>query len=641
MRKIVAAMMCFACAGPYGWTQQAEAIQPQKPKAPVIIRPYLAPYVPPARLSNTNRFRALIRGGNLYLTVQDAIALAIENNIDIEVARYNPIADVWSLERAEGGGALPGVPTGASQVSTVASGQGVTGSQAAAGVSISGSSRNTGGAANATISQIGPVTPNLDPALQDTTFFSHQSVPQPDAEQSRVYNLIQNKRLFSGSFTQGLISGGQFSISFSESYLNENAPTDVLNPSVAPSLSVSIQHNFLQGFGVGVNSRTIAVAKNNLKSSDLDFKGQVIGVVADVLNLYYGLAADYQDLKAKQAALAVAQQFYQNNKKQVELGTMAPLDITTAEAQVASSQQDLVNSQTNLEQQQVQLKNVLSRNGLSDPVLANAQVIPVDHIVVPQQENLAPLNQLVATALASRTDIALEKVNLINSQTNALGTQNGVLPQAVGFATASQAGLAGTPRTAILPGEGPGGTNLIETADPYFAGGLGNALGQVFRRNFPSQRAGGVFIATLRNQTAQADYAIDQLQLRQSQLQNQKDLNQIVVDVSNQVTALRQARVRYEAAVKNRILEQQLFEAEQKKFALGASTTFNVVTQQRDLATAQSNEIAALVTYSNARVALDQVLGTTLDENHVSIREALSGRVARQSTLPASVPSQP
>jgi outer membrane protein TolC len=174
-----------------------------------------------------------------------------------------------------------------------------------------------------------------------------------------------------------------------------------------------------------------------------------------------------------------------------------------------------------------------------------------------------------------------------------------------------------------------------------YVGGIGNALSQTFKRDFPTERAGGFIYAPLRNRQAQADYGIDQLTLRQTELQNQQSVNQLVVDVSNGVIGIQQARVRYLAAVKSRVLEQQLLDAEQKKFSLGASTTFLVVQQQRDLATAQSAEIAALVTYSNARVAFDQTLGTTLDVNHVSIQEAVTGRVAKPSALPASLPDQP
>ncbi|HSU58403.1 MAG TPA: TolC family protein [Bryobacteraceae bacterium] len=661
MRKCIALSLCIACGTGLTWGQD-QSIAPQRSKANVFVRPYLAPTVPPSRMGNSTRLHALVRAGKLYLTVQDAIALAIENNIDIEVNRYNPLIDAWNLERAEAGGPLPGVPSGVSQAGSVATGQGVAGSQAAAGVSTGGGNAGSSNSVNATISQIGPVTPTLDPVFQSVTSFSHKSAPQSNSVQSGVLNLEQNTRNYSEEISKGLITGGTVSFTFRNSYLNENAPSDVLNPSNGTSVQVSLQHNLLQGFGIAVNSRNITIARANLNIEDLTFKNQLIGSVVNVLDLYYGLVADYQDVKAKQAAVDVAQRFYNDNQKQVQIGTMAPLDVTTAEAQVASSQQDLVIAQTTLEQQQIQLKDVLSRNGLADPVIREAQIIPLDHIEVPEQDNLPPLKELVATAMANRPDIAAEKLNVINSQTNALGTANAVLPQLAALLSATTQGLAGTPRFVPLRGgEGRGlGTGplpsgfipcppslhqppgtVCEVPDPYFVGGLGNALGQTFRRNFPTERAGAFIAPTLRNRVAQADNAIDQLGLRQSELQTQRDVNQVAVDVSTGVVGVQQARVRYQAAVRNRILEQQLLDAEQKKFSLGASTTFNVVQQQRDLATSQSAETAALVTYSNARVALDQTLGTTLQVNHISLGEVMKGQVARTSALPATLPQQP
>jgi outer membrane protein len=659
LQRAVSLTLCVLCPASAGWAQQ-QSIAPQRSTATVIIRPYLAPSVPGVRLSNSARLRALVRAGKLYLTVQDAIAIAVENNIDVESARYNPLITEWNYQRAQAGGALPGVPSSASQAGSVQNGQGVSGSQAAAGVSITGNNQGGAGTGNATISQIGPVTPNLDPAFQDTQTYSHRSTPQPNSVLSAVPNLIQNTRNYTIGLNQGLISGGTVTVSYRDSYLNENAPTDVLNPSNGVSLQLSVQHNLLQGFGVGVNSRTIKVAKANLTVADLAFKGQVIGIVANVLNLYYGLVADYEDVKAKESAVQVAQQFFENNKKQVQIGTLAPLDVTTAEAQVASSQQDLVTSRTSLEQEQLQLKNALSRNGLFDPTLANVQVVPLDHIEVPEQDNLPPLKDLITSALNNRTNIATEKINFANAQISALGTANGVLPQLTVFGSGMSQGLAGEPRVVpvrtgaqILGGEGPIPSGIrpcppgigapggfCQFPDPYFIGDIGTALGQMVRRNFPTQRIGAYVNANLRNNTPQADYAIDQLSLKQTELQNQKDVNQIAVDVSNQTIGLRQARVRYQAAVRSRILQQQLLDAEQKKFSLGASTTYNVVQQQRDLATAQSSEVASLVSYSNAKVALDETLGTTLIENHVELEDARRGVVGRASSLPANLPSQ-
>lgn len=657
VRKGIAIGLCLCCT-PVIFAQQ---IAPEKPTGSIFIRPYKASTIPPVRFANSLRARDLVRGGNLYLTVQDALALAIENNIDLELDRYGPLIDEWNLERYEGGGPLPGVPNATSTGKSVASGQGVSGSQAAAGVSTSGANNNSGNTAGATISQIGPTTPTLDPVFQDVQNYSHTSAPQPNLIQSQVLNLIQNQRNYTESISTGVITGGQVSLTYNDSYLNENAPSDLTNPSNFTTVTLSIRHNFLQGFGVAVNSRNITVAKNNLKLDDLTFENEVMGVVVNVLNLYYGLVADDEDVKAKQSAVEVAKRFYEDNKKQVQIGTMAPIDVTTAEAQLASSQQDLVVSQTTLEQQQISLKDALSRNGLADPVLREATIIPLDRIVVPEESNLPPLKSLIATALANRPDLAAEQMNIKNLEISALGTKNGVLPQLAGLASLKNTGSAGTARYVPIPPDEvsqfansplPSGIvpcppsvapkgSLCEVPDPYFVGGIGTALGQMIRRNFPSESGGGFIAPTIRNRQAQADAAIDQLTIRQTQAQTQRDLNEVAVDVSNQVVALQQARARYAAAVKSRVLEQQLLDAEQKKFKLGASTTYNVVTQQRDLSAAQSAEIAALVAYSNAQVSLDQVLGTTLQTNKVSLKEAVSGQVDRKSSLPATVPSTP
>jgi outer membrane protein TolC len=607
---------------------QQPAIEPVKPAVPAIVRPYLAPEIPPIRVANSGRLRDLMRAGILYLTAQDAIALALENNIDIEVARYSPLVSTWQLERAQAGGALPGVPSNASQAGSVASGQGILGSRAAAGVSTNAANNNGNGAGNATISQIGPIAQTLDPSIQGSSTFSHTTTPQADVVQSLLPILISNTRVYTGSYQEGFLTGGAINVSYSDHYLNENAPTDVLNPSVAPNLSFAFQHNLLQGFGVAVNARNITVAKMNLKISDLNFKTQVIGTVTNVLNLYYALVADYEDVRAKKSALEAAQRFYQESQQRLQLGSLSPLDVTTAESQAASSQNDLVVSQTNLAQQELQLKNALSRTGVMDPVLASVEIMPLDQIVIPEKDDLPPIKELVARALANRSDLAAERASIETAEVSALGTKNGVLPSLQVFGAESQAGLAGTPKTVTAAG-------VTETANPYFIGGIGTALSQVFQRNFPTERIGAFIQAPVFNRQAQADAGIDQLQLRQTQLTTQRDLNQVAVDVSNYVVALRQARARYAAAAQNRILQQQLLDAEQEKFSLGASTPYNVIQQQRDLAAAQSTEIAALAAYGNARVALDQTLGATLETNHVSIEDARADKSARVSTLPA------
>ena len=628
MRKIFTTAVCSVALFVTLLTAQEPTVEPVRATTP-FLRSYQPAQIPPIGLANSGRLGNLVRAGMLYLTVQDAIALALENNIDLEVARYNPIISEWQLERSQAGGALPGVPSSAAQAGNVANGQGVAGSQAAAGVSTGSNGNAAAASTNATVAQIGPIAQTLDPVIQDSTVFSHQTAPQADTVQSILPVLISKTRNSSFSYAEGFLIGGNVTVSYKDSYLNENAPTDVLNPSSAPSLSITYQQNLLRGFGVPVNSRTIRVSRLNVKASELNFKTQVSTTVNQVLNLYYALAASYQDLKAKSNAIEVAQKFYDNSKLQERAGTLARLDVTTAEAQLASAQYDLVNSQTNLQQQQLLLKNLLSRTGIADPVLAFVEIVPLDRIAVPESDDLPPLKDLLETALKNRSDLAAERLGISSSEILALGTRNGIRPLLVGIATESAAGLAGTPRKVVSKFG-------VETANPYFDGGIGDAVSEVLRRNFPTNRAAAYFQTPLHNDQAQADFAIDQLQLRQSQIQLGKDLNQIAVDVSNYVVAMRQARGRYRAAVQTRILQQQLLDAEQKKLAGGASTPFNVVQQQRDLVASQSAEIATQVDFNNARLALDQTLGTTLEVNHVSLDDARAGKVQRVSSIPES-----
>src|SRR3984885_7952200 len=340
---------------------QEPTVEPVRPSAFIAFRPYLPPYIPPIRLANSGRLGDLVRAGMVYLTVQDAIALALENNLDMEVATYNPIRADWELERSQAGGALPGVPSSAAQAGNVANGQGIAGSQAAAGVSTGPNGPGGASATNATIAQIGPIAQTLDPIIQENTVFSHQTAPQADTIQSILPVLISNTRNSSFAYQQGFLIGGNITATYRDSYLNENAPTDVLNPSSAPSLTLTYQQNLLRGFGIAVNARTIRISQLNVKASALNFKTQVSNTVNQVINLYYGLSAGYEDVRAKSNAVEVAQTFYSNTGLQERAGTLARLDVTTAESQLATAQYDLINSQTNLRQQELQLKNLLSR----------------------------------------------------------------------------------------------------------------------------------------------------------------------------------------------------------------------------------------------------------------------------------------
>jgi len=597
-----------------------------------VLRPYFGVEVPPVRTDNSSRLQSLIRAGTLYLTAQDAIALTLENSIDLELARYSPITANWRVIRAQAGGALPGVPSAAAQAGAVAAGQGVSGSQASAGVRNPGGGNGGGGAGNATISQIGPVTQNLDPIIQESSTFSHTSNPQPNATQSVINNLVSNTRAHSGNFQQGLLSGGVVNVRYNQNWLKENSPTNILNPSTAANVQISAQHNLLRGFGVAVNARNITIAKLNAGISEITFRSQVINVVSQVLNAYFSLAASYEDVRAKRNVTDVSETFLKNVQRQIEAGSVAPPDAIQAEALLVTNRRLLVEAETTLRQRELRLKNLISRTGTADALLFSTRIVPVDRIDIPASDNLPPVEELVKQAIAVRTDLAVQSANLQNTEISGLGTRNGLLPNLVAIAAMQNSGLGGT---AVFQDRGPG--RPPQGPDPYFVGGPDTALGQIFRRNYPTQRVGAFFSATVNNRQAQADYALDQLGLRQSELSVRKAQNQVQVDVMNYVVAMQQARARYETAVKNRELQQALFTSEEKRFQFGASIPYNVIQQQRDLVTAQSNEVAALVTYATARISLDQTLGRTLEANGVSVSEAREAKVARASE-PVSPP---
>ncbi|HUJ21151.1 MAG TPA: TolC family protein [Bryobacteraceae bacterium] len=614
-RKILASLVAGSCL-----ISQASAQQPliAKPKAPAVVRPYMGAAVPPARLLNTELIHRLIRAGKLYLTVQDAIACAIENSLDLEVDRYGPIAADWELERQHAGGPLRGVTSGSTVVNQASAGQGVLGSQQSAGLG-GGGGGGRGSSGGAVVSQIGPITPNLDAVFQNTSLYSHRTIPQPNTVQSQTPALVQTSHIFNSVVQQGFLSGGYVQVAANEQYLYENAPSDVLNPSVAPVVQIYLRHNLLQGFGVDVNRRFIRVAERNVSLAQETFRSQLLNVVAGVLNLYWDLVADNDDLVARRLTLEVAQKFYDETKREIELGGAAKVDIYRAAEELETRKRELAISQATVRQQENLLKNALSRNGLADPLVDAVEVVPLDRIEVPEQEDLPPLRELVSTALENRPDFAMTKISRENGEISALGTQSGLMPILQNITSVSAGGLSGK-ATPQPPGE---------AADPYYVGGLGNALGQVFRFNFPNRRSAVLFETLVHNRVAQADYGIDQLQLRQNDLIAHRTMNQLVVDISNQVIALRQARARYTTAVDTRALQQQLLEKEQRKFSLGASKRSDVIAVQRSLAAARAAEVASLATYSHARVSLDQVLGQTLEKNHVSVGEALDGHMAR------------
>src|SRR5258706_5222733 len=469
-----------------------------------LTRPYRQPRVAPIDLSNSNRLESLLRAGKLYLSLQDTIALALENNLDIALQRYGPQLADANILRAKAGGFLRGVnasvsagPTSATQASAAQTGINQSAAQQAAAVQTTG---------NILVSQTGSPIPSLDPALQGFMRWQHQTTPQSSAFITGTNAFVQRSDIGNFQYTQGFLTGSTVSFGYSGTALSSNNRSADFNPSTLGSASFNLTQHLLQGFGIAVNSRKIHSAKNQRELSDLVFKQQVIETVAAVMNLYWDLVAFNEDVRVKKEALATSQRLYNDNKKQVEVGTLAPIEIVRAEAEVASRQQDLTVSETQVLQQETILKNALSKNGVSSPSVAEARIVPTDHMQMPATEPIQPLQDLMANALRARPELSQNRIQVEDQKISIRGSKSALLPTLDLVASLANNGLAGQPSN--LPPVFP---TSPHTGNPFFIGGTSTLLSQVFSRNFPDYGIGFNLNVPIRNRSAQADITTDEL----------------------------------------------------------------------------------------------------------------------------------
>jgi outer membrane protein len=606
-----------------------DAITLTNPKAPPVVGPLLKPFhlerriVSPPRLANTPRLESLVRGGNLYLSVQDVIALVLENNLDIEIQRYAPLL-AREVERRSHATLLRDISSpilsGPTSVST-------------AGVSLNASGLASGAgltSGGGVVTGIGPNPPNLDPSLYAGAQFGHQTTPISNTTLNQTDALVNDYRSYYIQYGQNFLTGSYVQVSYTSSQSLLNSPTPFLNPQINGLLDLYFTQNLLQGFGLAVNDRNIKVARNNLKVTDLQLKQQVITTVSAALNLYWDLVTFDDTLRITDQAVGTAQKLYDDNQTKVKIGALAPIEVMRAAAAVSAAKENLLIAQTNVAQQETVLKNALSRTSSESAWLDDVHIVPVDHIDIPATETLPPTADLVQQANRDRPEVEQNRINLMSKELLLKGDKNGLLPSLTAFAELTNNGLSGTLNPLYDQASGP--------PDPYYFGGYGNLLGQIFRRNFPNYSAGVSLTIPFRNRAAQADYAIDALQVRQLELQLKRATNQVSVEVKNDVIGLQQAHSRYETAVNTRKLAEQNLQAEQNRFKFGAVTDASLVIQaQNELAANQTAELQSMANYTHAKSAFDQGVGQTLQVNHITMAEAASGRVARPSILPDSV----
>jgi outer membrane protein len=651
----VAALFLAVVMVPAAWTQDSQSTpsapstQAAKPMAsssqPFNLKEYSQPrshfpnplgvYTPrnvaAPNLANTGRIDQLMRDGKLYLSMNDTVALALENNLDIAIARYNlniADTDIW---RAKAGSSTRGVNTGLVQGTPGGTGTGVGTTNTGGGAG--GTTAGTGGAGAGTsglvtsTSGVGAAVPSFDPILTGTLQLDQNRSQSPNVFGDPFTNTHTGTYDF--GYQQGFQWGTNLSVGFNNTRNTSTSKFQSRSPLLSSNFRATVSQPLLSGFGFLPNTRFIKIAKNNREISDVAFRLQVITTVNQIQNIYWDLVNAYENVKVQQESLALAQKTLSDNKKQVEIGTLAPIEVVRAESVVATNQQSLIVAQTNLQLQQLLVKNALSRT-LVDPVLADAEVIPTDTMSVPEKEPIVPTQDLVNEALAHRAELSESRIDLTNRGITKRSASNALLPSLNMFAYYGGSGLGGSPSPYCLPS--------IGCTPPPRSTSYGDVLGAVGDSNAPDKGVGLQLSIPLRNRSAQADQVRAELEYRQAQMRLQQQENQIRIEVRNAQFSVQQNRAAVEAARAAVELGKQSLDAEQKKYALGASTTTLVLQNQRDLTQAESNLVTAMSSYEKSRVELDRTTGATLDRLGILMADAERGQVTKMPGVPYVAP---
>ena len=589
--------------------------------------------------SDSPRIETLIRAGNLYLSLADAIALAIENNLDVEYQRLTPLLAEADLLRARAGGIARGVPSDIRQGpaglgATSGTGGGISGSAGIQSQPSQGGASTTGTSvaiAGPTATASGPSVPQFDPAVVGSVGYARTNRPQSSTFITGTNALTTASGLGNLQLQKGFGFGGTGSVGYDTTRQNTNNLRADINPATNSGLSAAYVQPLLRGFGFAVNQRYIRIAKNNLNVSDLTFRLQVISTVYAITRLYWDLVSLRSAVNVQNRSLGVAEQQLRENRQQQEVGTVAPIDVVRTRAEVASARRDLTIAETRLRQQETLIKDYLSRRRVDSTALAPVRIIPTDAIVTPAHEEIRPLQDLVAEALRNRPEVSVSGLQLENARVTAAGSRNGLLPELDLVANGRTNALYGAVST--LPSST--GTAVVRQPDPGFLGGIGSGFSQLFSGRFPDYTVQLQLNIPLLNRSARADYTRDQIAIRQQELRVRQLEKQVGVEVVNALIAVEQSRAAYQAAAQTRTFQEQSLEAEREKLAVGASTNYQVIQFQRDLVQAQSAEIAALADYAVARADLDRAVGNLLDKHGISIEDAYRGRVP---TPPARLP---
>ena len=609
---------------------------------PNPIGPYTSRRLAAPTLANTARIDQLMHDGKLYLSLNDAIALALENNLDIAIARYNlNIADTDIL-RARAGAQTLGVNTGIVQ-NTPGGGVGGLGGQVGSGtggtsLGASGAGAGAGGLVGSTLG-LGSLINSFDPILTGTLQEDHFSQQATSIFQGVLpgSSLAQNTGTVNFSYQQAFQWGTNLTVGFNNTRATTNSFFSSLSPALNSGFKATLTQHLLQGFGFAPNTRFIRIAKNNRELSDVAFRLQVITTVNQIQTMYWDLVYAYENVRVQKESLAFANKTLSDTKKQVEIGSLAPIEVVRAQSTMSQDQQALTVALTNLELQQLLMKNALSRT-LRDQTLAGAEVIPTSTMELPENEQVQPTQDLIADALRHRADLVEQRIQLNTTEISNKAVRNALLPTLDFFAYYGGAGVGGAqnPQELCSDPQNPQIFGCATTPTPSV--GYGSTLNQLVNSTAPDKGVGLQLNVPIRNRAAQATQIRSELEFQQAQMRLQQIENQISIEVRNAQFGVEQNGASVASAKAAVDYAKQSLDAEQKKYQFGTSTTTLVLQNRSALATAESTLMSAMAAYEKSRVELDRAVGVTLDHASISIDDAARGQVSRLPNVPYVAP---
>jgi outer membrane protein len=605
-----------------------------KPRSnfPHPLAPYFPRHLAPERLVNTPRIDQFLRDGKLYISIDDAVTLALENNLDLAIARINlKIADtdIW---RADAGSAITGVNSGIVQNTPGGATAGL-GGQVGSGeggttLGAGGAGAGAGGLVGSTLGS-GAQISGFDPVLSGTVQIDHLN----SECNTPLCATNQNTSTFDFTYTQGFHWGTDMEVDFNNSRVTSNTVDDFLSPALNSSFQFRLTQHLLQGFGFSANARYIQIARNNRRISAVAFRDQITATVNQIENMYWDLVSAYENVRVQKKQMEFAEMLLANNKRQMEIGALPSIEVVRAQSAIATDQQALTTAETNLQLAQLLMKNAITRS-LDDPALADAEVIPTSSIELPASEPATPIQDLVKDAFSHRPDIQEAFINLDNSEISNKAIRNALLPTADLTAYYGGSGLGGRSNPAYICLSDPQicGVGVAPPSEPAIS--YGSTLEQLVNSSAPDKGITLNLTIPIRNRAAQATQVRSELEKQQSQILLQELENQIRIEVRNARFAVQQNRASVDAARAAVELAQQSLDLERKKFEDRASTTIAVLQNEAGLVQAEAILSGAKISYQRAAVSLQQVTGHLLDRAGISMEDAERGQVINLPRVP-------